>query len=67
MNTVSIIEKPKTIKIGKQPVVLVPLKLWQKLEDYLEDQEALSSKKYLRRIQKARKDISNGKIIFPFR
>ena len=63
MNTVSIIEKSKTIKIGKEPVVLVPLKLWQKLEDYLEDQEALSSKKYLSRIQKARKDISGGRII----
>ncbi len=67
MNKVSVIEKPQTIQIGKEPVVLVPFKLWQKMEDYFEDKEASSSNKYLRRIQKARKDIAKRKFVFPFR
>jgi len=67
MNKISIIDKFHTIKIGKEPVVLVPFKLWQKLEDYIENAEALSSKKYLNRIEKARKDIAENKVVYPFR
>lgn len=67
MSKISVIEKSKTIRIGKEPVVLVPFHLWQKMEDYFEDREALSSKRYLRRIQKARKDIIRRKLVFPFR
>ena len=67
MNKISVIEKYKTIQIGKEPVVLVPFRLWQKMEDYFEDREALSSKNYLRRIQKARQDITKRKLVFPFR
>lgn len=70
MNKISIIEKFKTIQIGKEPMVLLPLELWQKfgnyLDNYLEDQEALSSKKFLRRIKQARKDIKVKKLIHPF-
>lgn len=66
MNKVSIIEKSKIIKIDKNPVVLVPLKIWKKMEDYIENQEALSSKKYLQKIKQARKDILRGKLIYPF-
>ncbi|MEK7575602.1 MAG: hypothetical protein AAB491_00735 [Patescibacteria group bacterium] len=67
MNKISIIEKSKIIKIDKDPVVLVPLKIWKKMEDYIENQEALSSKKYLQKIKQARKDILKGKLIYPFR
>jgi hypothetical protein len=62
----NILGKSQTIKIGKEPVVLVPLSLWRKAEDFLEDQEAFASKSYLRRIRKARTDVSAGKILFPF-
>jgi PHD/YefM family antitoxin component YafN of YafNO toxin-antitoxin module len=58
--------KPRTIKLGKEPLVIVPLSLWRKFEDYLEDQEALASPRYLRRIQKARADLSAGKTLYPF-
>jgi hypothetical protein len=46
--------------------VLVPLSLWRKAEDLLEDQEALGSKRYLRRIERAREQIHSGKVVRPF-
>ncbi len=63
MNKVSIIEKSATIRVGKEPMVLVPLKLWRKMESYLEDQEALASERFLRRIRKARADVAKGKVV----
>lgn len=65
MDKVSIIEQSGSIKVGKEPVVLMPLKLWRKFENYLEDREALASRRYLGRIRKARKDISRRKLIYP--
>jgi PHD/YefM family antitoxin component YafN of YafNO toxin-antitoxin module len=62
-----LLAKSQTIKIGREPLVLVPLSLWRKVEDVLEDQEALASKRYLRRIRQARKDIAAGKAVHPFR
>lgn len=67
LNTVPVIGKSQTLKIGKEPVVLVPLKLWRKIEDCLEDQEALASEAFRRRIRKARRDVARGKIVYPFR
>ena len=66
MRATNILGKSQTIKIGKEPVVLVPLSLWRKAEDFLEDQEALASKPYLHRIRKARADVAAGKVLFPF-
>ncbi|MBI4478400.1 MAG: hypothetical protein HY651_00070 [Acidobacteria bacterium] len=62
-----LLDESKTIRIGKEPMVLVPLKVWQKMEDFLEDREALSSKNYLRRVRKARTDAARRKLIYPFR
>ena len=67
MSKLSIIEKATAIRLGKEPVVIVPLKLWREFEDYLEDREALASKKFLSRIRKGRKDAASGKLIYPFR
>ena len=67
MNKISIVEKSATIRVDKEPVVIVPLRLWQQLQDYLEDQEALASKKFLRKIGKGRKDAARGKLVYPFR
>lgn len=64
---VFLVEKSKSVRVGNQPMVLVPLKLWRKIEDYLEDQEALGSPKFLRRIQKARAEATRGKLVYPFR
>jgi PHD/YefM family antitoxin component YafN of YafNO toxin-antitoxin module len=62
-----LLDESKAGRIGKQPMILVPLKEWQKMQDFLEDQEALASKNFLRRISKGRKDAARGKLIFPFR
>jgi PHD/YefM family antitoxin component YafN of YafNO toxin-antitoxin module len=59
--------KIQTAKIGKEPLVLVPLSLWRKLEDILEDQEALASARYVRRIRTARRDIAAGNSVYRFR
>ncbi|MEK7635731.1 MAG: hypothetical protein AAB405_01415 [Patescibacteria group bacterium] len=66
MSKISIIDKIKKVEIDKEPMILLPLNLWQKFEDYLEDQEALSSKRFIRRIEKSREDISLKKLIYPF-
>ena len=64
---VTVVGKSQIIRIGKEPIVLVPLKLWRKFEDYLEDQEALASKRFLRKIRTARKQAASGKLLYPFR
>ena len=65
MNKVAIVEQSMTLRVGKEPVVIVPLKLWQELQDRLEDREALASKKFLRRIRQGRKAAAGGKLIRP--
>ena len=67
MSRVTGLAKSQTIRIGRQPLVLVPLSLWRKVEELLEDQEALGSPRYLRRIQQARRDLAAGKRVYPFR
>jgi PHD/YefM family antitoxin component YafN of YafNO toxin-antitoxin module len=66
MRVIDILGKSRTIKVGKEPVVLVPLSLWRKAEDFLEDQEALASKPYLRRVRNARADVAAGRVLLPF-
>lgn len=41
-------------KIGKEPVVIVPLKQWEDLESRLEDFEMSSSVSFRKKIAKAR-------------
>ena len=41
-------------KMGKNPVVVLPLKVWQEIEDYLEDWEMGQSKQLASKIKKAR-------------
>ncbi len=67
MGRVTILKQTATIRIGKEPVVLVPLKLWRQMEDYLEDREALASKRFVRRIAKSRREAAAGRLIYPFR
>jgi len=67
MNKIAIVDKSATLRVDKEPVVIVPLRLWQQIEDFLEDQEALASKRFLRKIRKGRKDAASGKLVYPFR
>jgi hypothetical protein len=66
MNKVAIVEQSMTLRVGKEPVVIVPLKLWLEIQDRLEDREALASKNFLRRIRQGRKATAAGKLIRPF-
>jgi PHD/YefM family antitoxin component YafN of YafNO toxin-antitoxin module len=50
----------------REPMVVVPLSVWRKAEELLEDQEALSSPRFRERIRKARADVAKGRTIRPF-
>jgi hypothetical protein len=67
MAKVAVLDKNHKIRIGREPFVLVPLELWHRVEGLLEDQEALASKSFRRKIAKGRKDAAAGKLIYPFR
>lgn len=43
-------------KIGKEPVVVLPMKKWREIEDALEDLEMYSSQKLRKDIENARKE-----------
>ena len=49
----------------KKPVVLVPVETWHKVEDLLEDIEAMQSKTLRHRVKTARQEFVLGKTI-PF-
>ena len=65
MEQITLVAGSQEIKI-REPLVLVPLSLWRKAEELLEDQEALASKRYLRRVERAREDIRSRKLVRPF-
>jgi sensor domain CHASE-containing protein len=44
------------VKIGKEPVVILPIKKWREIENALEDLEMYSSENLRRSIAKARKE-----------
>jgi PHD/YefM family antitoxin component YafN of YafNO toxin-antitoxin module len=50
----------------REPMVIVPLSVWRKVEELLEDQEALSSPRFRERVRKAREDVAKGRTIRPF-
>lgn len=65
MSPTQLIEKLKAVqpeKIGKNPVVVLPLKIWREIEDRLEDFEMMNSDVFRKRIMKARKE----KKFYPF-
>jgi hypothetical protein len=48
------IKKTEIRKIGKKPVVVLPLSVWREIEDYLEDLEISQSRHLAAKIKKAR-------------
>jgi len=57
MTSQQLIEKVKKAgvqKIGKLPVVVLPLKVWEEIEDHLEDAQIESSLFLKKKIAKAR-------------
>lgn len=55
MNT-QVLEKIKSQKIGRMPVVVVPLKIWEEVAQRLEDFEMLHSLSLRKKIVGARKE-----------
>lgn len=56
MNTVIPSEKIKCQKIGKIPVVVLPLKMWQEIENKIEELEMMHSRSLRKKIVKARSE-----------
>ncbi|MEK7192367.1 MAG: hypothetical protein AAB646_02545 [Patescibacteria group bacterium] len=54
MTTAKLLEQSKVQKIGKKPVVVLPLSIWKEIEDRLEDVQANESKSFKKKIAKAR-------------
>ena len=50
----------------REPMVVVPLSVWRKAEELLEDQEALSSPRFRERVRRARADVAKGRAIRAF-
>jgi PHD/YefM family antitoxin component YafN of YafNO toxin-antitoxin module len=53
----------KKVTVKKEPSVLLPLSLWEELQERLEDLEAVSSANYRRKIDRAKTEIKEGKIV----
>lgn len=62
MTTQTLLKKIHVQKIGKTPVVVLPLNVWQELEVMLEEYQASHSLNYIRSIKEARRQIRMGKL-----
>lgn len=56
------ISSPQRTKIGREPVVVIPLRDWERITDALEDLEAFSSKTLARRISRSRAEAARGEV-----
>jgi len=56
MTLSKLLEKNTVERIGKKPVVVLPLKIWEEIHDRLEDSLMAESKPLRKRIAKARKE-----------
>lgn len=50
-------------KIGKEPVVVVSVEQWKKIEEALEDLAMYLSKKLQHNIRKARSEVRKGRVL----
>ncbi|MBI2591235.1 MAG: hypothetical protein HYW34_00985 [Candidatus Brennerbacteria bacterium] len=62
MTVQQLLEKTKSQKIGKTPVIVLPLKDWRKIEMVLEEYQTSHSLNYLQSIKESRKQIALGKL-----
>lgn len=56
MTAAAILEKIKPQKIGRMPVVVLPIKIWQSIEDRLEELAMIDSVSLRKKIAKARSE-----------
>ncbi|OGH73910.1 MAG: hypothetical protein A3C90_02740 [Candidatus Magasanikbacteria bacterium RIFCSPHIGHO2_02_FULL_51_14] len=53
----------RTATLGREPVVLVPLKRWKKIENSLEDLDMFLSRTVRRDIARARGEVRKGRTV----
>lgn len=58
MTTKTLLEKIKPQKIGKTPVVVLPLKVWRLIEEQIEELEMINANILKGKIDRARKEKS---------
>ncbi|MEK7506394.1 MAG: hypothetical protein AAB572_02205 [Patescibacteria group bacterium] len=63
MTNLELLSKTKAQKIGKTPVVILPLKIWEEIGERLEEAEVSLSKKFWKAIDKERNDYKHGKFL----
>lgn len=56
MTTSTLLKMAKAQKIGRTPVVILPLNIWEELKDKLEDLEMMKSQFLRKKIAKARSE-----------
>ena len=59
--TLADLKKVKHERIGKLPVVILPLAQWKEVEAILEEYEMMSSPSYRKSIAESRRQIKQGK------
>ena len=57
------LQKVNFAKISKEPMVILPLRLWESIEEKMENLEVNNSKKLKKAITKSRKEIKKGKVV----
>ncbi len=65
MTISALLSKTKIQKIGKTPMVVIPLSVWGKIENYIEDLEMINSPSLRKNIKKARAEVKKG-LVVPF-
>ncbi|GEM_PF-3195630 len=58
----TLLSKTKVQKIGKIPVVILPLEDWKKFEGIMEEYLMSHSQNYRRSVKRARQDIARGNL-----
>jgi len=56
MTLSTLLSKTKIQKIGKAPVVVLPLNTWEKIGEYIENLEMMQSRSLRKKIAKARSE-----------
>jgi hypothetical protein len=63
MTNLELLSKTKVQKIGKVPVVVLPLEIWQEIEERLEEADVLKLPGFWEAIKKERALYRSGKFI----
>ncbi|MFA5995631.1 MAG: hypothetical protein WCW27_06820 [Patescibacteria group bacterium] len=63
MTTAAILNQMQSLKLKEQPMVMIPIKLWEEIESQLEDFAMLRAKRFKTDIAKARQQVKTGEMV----